>query len=112
MVIVISSNSLFYHNKNSNNDSYSYYHIAYADANANTNGTNSSNVIIPKGSVNPQVDISKRCGRVNRYNMILFMSLHVATLVVDYSFFNDSDEAKSRILRRGIQVYQIQNVMS
>jgi len=59
MVVVISSNSLFYYNKNSNNDSYSYYHIAYADANANTNGTKSFKVTIPKGSANPQVDISK-----------------------------------------------------
>jgi plastocyanin len=56
MVITISTNSLFFY---SNNDKYSYYHIAYAAANANINGTKSFNVMIPKGSANPQVDITK-----------------------------------------------------
>jgi plastocyanin len=36
-----------------------YYHKAYAATNANTNGTKSFNVMISKGSANPQVDITK-----------------------------------------------------
>jgi len=59
IVITISTNSWFYYNKASNNDNYSYYHIAYAAANADANGIKSFNVTIPKGSANPQVDITK-----------------------------------------------------
>ena len=43
----------------SNNDKYSYYHIGYATAKANTNATESFSVIIPKGSANPEIDITK-----------------------------------------------------
>ncbi|MGB6593081.1 MAG: hypothetical protein WBE68_16410 [Candidatus Nitrosopolaris sp.] len=55
MVITISTNSLISYDKYSNNDKYSYYHKAYAAA----NGTKSFNVMIPKGSANPQIDITK-----------------------------------------------------
>jgi plastocyanin len=41
----------------SNSDTYSLYQIVYATANTNTNGTQS--VIIPKGSANPEIDITK-----------------------------------------------------
>jgi plastocyanin len=55
IIISISTNSWFFYRK----DSYSYYRIAYAATNANTNGTKSFDVTIPKGSANPQVDITK-----------------------------------------------------
>jgi plastocyanin len=58
MVIAISSNSLFSYNKNSNNDRYSNYHKAYAAKNI-INGTKSFEVMIPEGSANPQIDITK-----------------------------------------------------
>jgi plastocyanin len=59
IIISISTNSWFFYRKDRINDNYSYYRIAYAATNANTNGTKSFNVIIPKGSANPQVDITK-----------------------------------------------------
>ena len=59
MLIAILTNSWFFYKKDSNNDNYSYYHIAYAAANTNSNGTKSFSVIIPKGSANPEVDITK-----------------------------------------------------
>jgi plastocyanin len=40
-------------------DKSSYYHAAHAATNATTNGIESFKVTIPKGSANPQVDISK-----------------------------------------------------
>jgi plastocyanin len=57
IVITISTNSWFFYKKHS--DNYSYYHIAYAAPNANTNGTKPFSIIIPKGSANPEVDITK-----------------------------------------------------
>ena len=58
LVITNSTNSWFSYTKDNNNE-YSYYHIAYAASNANANGTKSFSVTIPKGSANPQVDITK-----------------------------------------------------
>jgi len=55
---VISTNSSIFYIRNSVTTS-SYYHIAYAATNATANGTKSFKVTIPKGSANPQVDISK-----------------------------------------------------
>ena len=43
----------------SNNEKYPYYDRAYATAKANTNSTQSFSVIIPKGSANPEIDITK-----------------------------------------------------
>ncbi|PWU80183.1 MAG: hypothetical protein DLM72_13540, partial [Candidatus Nitrosopolaris wilkensis] len=59
IVITFSTNSWSFYKKDRNNDNYSYYHTAYAAANANATGTKSFNVAIPKGSANPQVDITK-----------------------------------------------------
>ena len=59
IVIAISANSWFFYKKDSNNDNYSYYHTVYASAIANATGTKSFSVTIPKGSANPQVDITK-----------------------------------------------------
>jgi plastocyanin len=59
VVITIWTNSWFIYNKDSKNDNYSYYHVAYAAANTNFTGVKSFSVIIPKGSANPQVDITK-----------------------------------------------------
>jgi len=59
IVITISINSWFIHKNDSNNENYSYYHLASATTNANTNGTKLFNVIIPKSSANPEVDITK-----------------------------------------------------
>lgn len=59
LVITISTNCWSFYKRDRNNDNYSYYHTAYAAANANANGTKSFNVTIPKGSANPQVDITK-----------------------------------------------------
>jgi plastocyanin len=58
-VSTILTNSWFLYNKHGNNDKYTYYHVAYATANANSNGTQSFSVIIPKGSANPEIDITK-----------------------------------------------------
>ena len=57
IVITISTNSWFFYKNDHNNDAY--YRTAYGAANANTTGTKSFNVTIPKGSANPQVDITK-----------------------------------------------------
>jgi plastocyanin len=43
----------------SKDDTRSYHHVVYATANTNTNGTKSFNVMILKGSANPQIDITK-----------------------------------------------------
>jgi plastocyanin len=58
-VSTILTNSWFLYNKHGNNDKYTYYHVAYATANVNSNGTQSFSVIIPKGSANPEIDITK-----------------------------------------------------
>src|SRR5215813_9726673 len=55
---IISTNSSIFYIRDSIHKS-SYYHIAYAATNATANGTKSFKVTIPKGSANPQVDISK-----------------------------------------------------
>src|SRR5215813_14326607 len=55
IVITPSSYWLFYKNYGM----ASHYHKAYAATIANSNHTKSFKVVIPKGSANPQVDISK-----------------------------------------------------
>jgi hypothetical protein len=58
IMAIISTNSSIYYIKDSI-DKSSYYHTAYAATNDTTNGTKSFKVAIPKGSANPQIDISK-----------------------------------------------------
>jgi len=55
---IISTNSYISYIKDSI-DKSSYYHKAYAATNATGNDTKSFKVTIPKGSANPQIDISK-----------------------------------------------------
>jgi hypothetical protein len=58
IMAIISTNSSISYIRDSI-DKSSYYDTAYAATNATTNGTKSFKVTIPKGSANPQVDISK-----------------------------------------------------
>jgi len=59
IVITNSTNSWFFHKNDIDNDNYSYYHVAYVSAKPNTTGTKSFSVTIPKGSANPEIDITK-----------------------------------------------------
>lgn len=59
IIIVITTTSYWLYTNYGKTDNDSHYHKAYALTIASYNNTKSFNVIIPKGSANPQVDISK-----------------------------------------------------
>jgi plastocyanin len=104
MIINIFINSWFFYQKDSNYYNHSYYHVAYATTNGNSNGSKSFSVIIPKGSANPEIDISK-LGPIQWY-----LPRQITVSVNDtITWTNDDTEAHTVTSGKGAGIESLQN---